>query len=254
MKPSLPGQTTQLDAERKRGGMSQLPLALRYPPDQRLETFVGASAGVLEQMRALAGGRNDDWLYLAGPGGVGKTHLLLATCAAAETSGRRAAYLPLAAARGRLHAALDALEGHDLLALDGLEAVAGNHDDEIALFDAHNRARAVGSRIVYAARAIPGALDIGLPDLRSRLSQCSRINLQPLDDDGRREVLRQRAQRRGLVMEDAALEWLLKRVERDLAGLTGLLDRLDHASLAAQRRITVPFLRQVLAPESGSEI
>ena len=62
-------------------------------------------------------------------------------------------------------------------------------------------------------------------------------------------MLRQRAQRRGLVLEEAALEWLLKRVDRDLAGLTGLLDRLDRASLAAQRRITVPFLRQTLGAE-----
>jgi DnaA family protein len=85
-----------------------------------------------------------------------------------------------------------------------------------------------------------------LPDLRSRLSQCTRIALAPLDDDGRRAVLRERAQRRGLLLDEAVLEWLLKRVGRDLAGLTGLLDRLDRASLAAQRRVTVPFLRKVL--------
>ena len=132
------------------------------------------------------------------------------------------------------------------MALDGLDAIAGNRGDEVALFDAHNRARATGSRIVYTARNAPDSLGVGLPDLRSRLSQCSRINLQPLDDDGRRDVLRQRALRRGWVLEEAALEWLLKRVERDLTGLTALLDRLDAASLAAQRRITVPFLRQVL--------
>ena len=64
--------------------------------------------------------------------------------------------------------------------------------------------------------------------------------------EGRREVLQQRAQRRGLIVEDAALDWLLKRVGRDLGGLTALLDRLDRASLAAQRRLTVPFLRQTL--------
>ena len=104
--------------------------------------------------------------------------------------------------------------------------------------------------MVYAARDNPDALALGLPDLRSRLSQCARITLLPLDDDGRREVLRQRAQRRGLVLEDLALDWLLKRVDRDLAGLTGLLDRLDRASLAAQRRITVPFLRLTLGSDS----
>ncbi|MGH8086303.1 MAG: DnaA regulatory inactivator Hda [Lysobacter sp.] len=241
MKPTAPGARPAAPSPGP-----QLPLALRYPPDQRLDTFVAAAAGTIEQLQALADGGSDDWLYLAGPGGVGKTHLLLATCAAAEATGRRAAYLPLAAAAGRLGDALHALEGNDLLALDGLEAIAGDRDDEVALFDAHNRARAAGSRIIYAARAMPDALGIGLPDLRSRLSQCSRINLQPLDEPGRREVLRQRARRRGWVLEDTALDWLLKRVERDMAGLTALLDKLDRASLAAQRRITVPFLRQVL--------
>ena len=235
---------------------TQLPLALRYPPDQRFDTYVAAPAGALEQLRALATQPGGDWaylrgLFLSGPSGVGKTHLLLATCAASDAAGRRAAYLPLGAAAGRLREALEALEGNDLLALDGLETIAGHRDDEVALFDAHNRARAAGITLVYAARENPDALALGLPDLRSRLSQCTRITLEPLDDNGRREVLRQRAQRRGLVLEEAALEWLLRRVDRDLAGLTGLLDRLDRASLAAQRRITVPFLRQTLGVDSA---
>lgn len=228
--------------------MPQLPLALRYPPDQRLDTYVTSEPGIvgLVQAAATVGG---EWLYLAGPAGVGKTHLLLAACAAAEGAGRRAAYLPLAAAAGRLREALQALEGSDLLALDGLERIAGNREDEVALFDAHNRARAAGTTVLYAARGNPDELGLVLPDLRSRLQQCTRIVLAPLDDDGRRDVLRQRAQRRGLVLDEAALDWLLKRVDRDLVALTGVLDRLDRASLAAKRRLTVPFLRQVLGAE-----
>lgn len=224
----------------------QLPLALRYPPDQRLDAFVHAPPGAVEQLRALAQGPSRDSVYLAGPVGVGKTHLLLATCAATEAAGRRAAYLPLVAAAGRLRDALEALEGNDLIALDGLEVIAGQREDEVALFDAHNRARAAGVVLLYAARDIPDAIGLGLPDLRSRLGQCTRITLSPLDEEGRRDVLRQRAQRRGLVLEEAALDWLLKRVGRDLGGLAALLDRLDRASLAAQRRITVPFLRETL--------
>jgi DnaA family protein len=234
----------------------QLPLALRYPPDQRLDTFVHAPEGAIEQLRALAEGRADsrrDSTYIAGPNGVGKTHLLLATCAATEAAGRRAAYLPLAAAAGRLRDALVALEGNDVIALDGLEVIAGNREDEVALFDVHNRARAAGVALMYAARDIPDAIGLGLPDLRSRLGQCTRITLAPLDEEGRRDVLRQRAQRRGLVLEDAALDWLLRRVGRDLGGLTALLDRLDRASLAAQRRITVPFLRQTLGSGEAAQ-
>lgn len=223
----------------------QLPLPLRYPPDQRIETFVGAPEGLLAQLSALARGEGE-WIVLAGAAGSGKTHLALAICAQAEQAGRRAAYLPLAAAAGRVRDAIDALEGCDVVALDGLEAIAGTRDDEVALFDFHNRARAAGTAVLYTARALPEALPLVLPDLRSRLLQCVRVALPGLDDAQRADVLRARAQRRGLVLEPAAIDWLLTRTGRDLAHLSAVLDRLDRASLAAQRRVTVPFLRQVL--------
>ena len=224
----------------------QLPLALRYPPDQRLENFIAAPPGAIAQLRVLAAAAGVDWLYLAGAAGTGKTHLALALCAATEQAGRRATYLPMAAASGRLGDALDALEGNGVVALDGLEAIAGDRDDEIALFDFHNRARSAGLNVLYTAREAPETLALVLPDLRSRLSQNARLVLAPLDDAARADLLRDRAQRRGLVLEDAAIDWMLSRTDRNLARLVALLDRLDRESLAAQRRITVPFLRQVM--------
>nr|WP_267913960.1 DnaA regulatory inactivator Hda [Stenotrophomonas acidaminiphila] len=223
-----------------------MPLALRYPPDQRLESFIGAPDGALAQLRAAATGGSRDWVYLVGPAGSGKTHLALAVCAAAEQAGRGSAYLPLQAAAGRLGDALEALEGRDVVALDGLDAIAGQRGDEVALFDFHNRARAAGVTLLYTASAAPDALGLVLPDLRSRLSQCGRIMLDALDDDGRGAVLRERAIRRGLALDQAAIDWLLTRTGRDLGGLVVLLDRLDRESLAAKRRVTVPFLRKVL--------
>lgn len=240
-----------------RGRTAQLPLALRYPPDQRFDTFV-AAPGAIALLRAQATGGGDGCSYLCGAAGTGKTHLALAACAAVESAAepagspareaaaRRSAYLPLASAAGRLGDALHALHDNDFIALDGLDAVAGRREDELALFEFHNRARDAGKAVLYTARLLPEALPLVLPDLRSRLSQCTRIALAPLDDGSRREVLRLRAQRRGLAIEDAAIDWLLRRADRDLSSLTALLDRLDQASLAAQRRITVPFLRQVL--------
>lgn len=226
-------------------GTPQLPLALRYPPEQRLESYLGAPAGALEQLRDLACVPGTDWIYLEGASGAGKTHLGLAVCAEAESAGRRAAYLPLRAARGRLREALEAQEA-DVVALDGLEAVAGDRADEVALFDFHNRMRALGGSVLYLAAAAPAGLDLVLPDLRSRLGQCTRIALHPLDDEGRRAVLRDRARRRGLVLEEAAIDWLLTRTGRDMGHLLSLLERIDRASLAAQRRVTVPFLRGLL--------
>jgi len=227
----------------------QLPLALRYPPDQRFDRFVGAPPGGLEQLRGLATAPGD-WVFLVGAAGTGKTHLCLSLCAAAEQAGQRAAYLPVAAAGGRLGDALEALQGNDVIALDGLEALAGDHPGQVALFDFHNRARATSCNVVYTARATPDALALTLPDLRSRLGQCSRITLQPLDDEGRGALLRERARGRGLVLEEPVIEWMLAHVERDPGTLTAVLDRLDRESLAAQRKVTVPFLRRVMG-DSG---
>ena len=224
----------------------QLPLALRYPPDQRFETWLGAPA-TLAQLRALASGEVGDALYLQGGSGSGKTHLLLAACAAAEAGGASANYLSLARVRGRARAALRGIEQAGLVALDDLDAVAGDREDEIALFDLHNRVRDAGIGLLYAARDVPAALPLVLPDLRSRLAQCTLLALRALDDDGRTEVLRQRAAARGLLFDEVALEWLMRRHSRDLSDLGALFERLDRASLAAQRRLTVPFLRQVLA-------
>ena len=223
----------------------QIPLALKFPPDQQLAAFEG-SAELRELVHAVACGERDDWLYLAGPAASGKTHLQLAACAAARQAGIPAIFLPLATLAGHLEEGLVGLGGSGLICIDGLEAIAGNAEDEVALFHFHNAARQNGSRLIYSAIAMPAALSFQLPDLVSRLEQCTRLVLEPLDEAGRRNVLRQRAARRGLELDDAVLDYLSRRVGRDLGTLTALFDRLDRESLAAQRRITVPFLRGIL--------
>lgn len=224
----------------------QLPLALRFPPDQRFDTYVAAPPEALPQLQAVAEGVVATCVFIVGARGSGKSHLALATCAQALARGRSVHYLPMASAAGRLHDALDALHGVDLAAIDGVHEIAGTRTDEVALFDFHNRMQDAGKPILYTARAWPSELPLALPDLRSRLAQGTRIALLPLDDDGRAQMLRLRAQRRGLELDAAAIDWLLRRTDRDLSSLAALLDRLDRASLAAQRRITVPFLRQTL--------
>ncbi|MGH8049265.1 MAG: HdaA/DnaA family protein, partial [Arenimonas sp.] len=128
----------------------------------------------------------------------------------------------------------------------GLEHCAGNEQDEVALFHFYNRARAANALVIFAARSAPHGLSLLIPDLQSRLGQCTRLNLENLDDAGRREVLLHRAMQRGLELDDAVLDYMFKRVGRDLLTLTTLLDKLDRESLVAQRKITVPFLRKLL--------
>jgi DnaA family protein len=236
---------------------AQLPLELRWPAQQRFDSFVGGENTVaLGLLRDAAQLPAAPWVFVAGAAGSGKTHLLIAACAAANDSGRSAQYLPLrrlrdaaGAARPGLSSALRALAGSDVLALDDIDAIAGDDAAEHALFDLYNRCRGENSTMLFSAALPPAQLGIGLPDLVSRLSACAQASLKLLADSERREALRQRAQARGLTLDDAVLDWLFARTQRDLGSLTALLDRLDRESLAAQRRITVPFLRQLLEGE-----
>lgn len=225
---------------------AQLPLALRWPRRQRFEYFQpGANAVAVAAAQALACQPGAPWLYLHGPSGSGKSHLLMAACHAAHGAGRVVQYLPLAALADPADA-LRAAAGTDLLALDDLDAIAGTHAAEHALFDVYNRARAEGGGLLIAAGMAPAQLPLVLPDLRSRLGACTQLVLKPLDDDQRRAVLKTQAATRGLTLDDSVLDWLFARYPRDLGALLDLLDRLDQASLAAQRRLTIPFLRELL--------
>jgi len=229
---------------------AQLPLALPVGPDQRFELFVGhdwavdvlRAASKAERAEAAIGAG----LFVEGAEGSGKSHLLLAACREAHGAGRRARYLPVPAFAGALGTMLDGLDANDLVVLDGIEAVATSRADCEALFHLHNRLRDAGRTLLYASRLPAADAAWALPDLRSRLGQGLRVSLDVLDDGGRREALRRRAARRGLELDDAVLDWLFRRVDRDLKSLTALLDRLDRAAMAAQRRLTVPFVRKCL--------
>ncbi|HSM99934.1 MAG TPA: DnaA regulatory inactivator Hda [Rudaea sp.] len=226
---------------------AQLPLLLRWPVQQRFETFVpGANAPALALAREAAIADAAPWLFVSGPSGSGKTHLLLAACAAATAAGRSAQFLPLSSLGGDRAGAIRALGGSDLLALDDVHAIAGDAAAEHALFDLYNRCKMEKSTLLFSAVVAPAQVGITLPDLVSRLSACAQVRLVPLDDGERRNWLRARAQTRGLILDDAVLDWLFAHHARDLSSLADLLERMDRATLAAQRRVTVPFLRGLL--------
>ena len=237
---SAPGRTG--------GEPPQLALDLRWDTGAEFDSFLSTDGGeALQAARAAAAGQAGPVL-LYGPPDSGKSHLLQAACAAAHHAGRAPVYLGLAEARRSLApAVLEGLERLALVALDECDAVAGDRAWEEALFHLFNRCREAGAALLMASRFRPSDMDLLLADLRSRLQWGLVLRLRGLDDAGRRQALELRARRRGLALPPETIDYLLVRQPRDAGRLFRLLDRLDRASLRAGRRLTVPFVRSVLA-------
>jgi DnaA family protein len=226
--------------------LSQLPLALALADYASFDTFVaGGNAAAIAHVRKLAaGGRDSLWLW--GAAGAGKSHLLQAACRAAAADQRRAMYVALPAASPAI---LADLEHVDLLALDDMHAIGGELAWEQPLFVILNAFLGRNGALLLAANAPAGQCGFQLADLASRGAGAVTYRLAPLSDDERATALRLHAAARGLELDAAAAEFLLKRVARDMTALIEWLARLDRASLSAQRRLTIPFIREQLDAE-----
>lgn len=186
-------------------------------------------------------------LYLWGAPGAGLTHLLQAACHSAHASKHSAQYLPLQdLVRFAPESLFEGLESQDLICLDGLDAVLGKRSWEEALFDLFNRAYDAGKRLVFAASAGPQELPLQLQDLRSRLNWGVVYQIQLLDDEEKQAALQMRARARGLELSREVAQFILSRAPRDMSKLFELLNRLDELSLQEQRKLTIPFVKQVL--------
>jgi len=141
---------------------------------------------------------------------------------------------------------LEELPQLDCLCIDDVDAITGKREWERALFVVLRDMQERGARLVLSAEMPPALIQWSLPDLGSRCSASAVFQLRTLDEEEQREALTLRARVRGMELPDETARWLQRRFPRDMHTLYELLDTLDEASLVAQRRLTVPFIRSVL--------
>lgn len=226
--------------------MQQLPLGMRLPDRAVFASFLPArSREAVEHAARIAGGEVTGATWLCGPASAGKTHLLQAICSQAAEA-RRAGYFPLAELAPLGVGVLEGLPQLQCVCLDDLEAIAGRLDWEKAVFSLLREVEECGGALVMAARPPPVLLAWALPDLGSRCAAGAVLQLRALDETEQRQALQLRARLRGFDLPEETSRWLQRRFPRDMRQLYGLLDTLDEAALAAQRRLTVPFIREVL--------
>jgi DnaA family protein len=226
--------------------MRQLPLGVRIPDRAVFGTYLPARNNqIVEHLSLVASGHRSETTWICGPLGTGKTHLLQAVCVQASEA-MQAAYFPMREFVNLGVGVLEELPSLDCLCLDDVDAVTGTREWERALFAVLREMQERGARLVMSAEVPPALIKWSLPDLGSRCAASAIFQLRPLDEEEQQEALKLRARVRGVELPDDTARWLLRRFPRDMRTLYDLLDTLDEASLVAQRRLTVPFIRTVL--------
>ena len=226
----------------------QLPLEFKFNNELTFESFVpGENAELVASLKNIGLTNENSIVYFWGQAGVGKTHLLQALCQSASFHNKPVAIIPLGLNdSGETYAPqmLEGLEKMSLVCIDDIHAIAGNADWESALFHFYNRARDLATPLVICGDQPPSQLNIMLQDLKTRLSWGLVLQLHQINDDEKLKALRYRAKNRGIELNNDVGEYLLHRYSRDMRDLIALLDVLDKASLAEQRRLTIPFVKQ----------
>ena len=241
------------DARVSADAAPQLPLRLALSSGRRFGNFevTPENAELVDAVRRIAAGQIPEQVLIAGGAGSGKSHLLEAASAAASAAGDAVAFVPM---REWCSQPVDAVRGlgrSGLVCIDDIDAVAGDRGWEEALLALVEASVSRRTRMLLSAGASPSRIPFALADLRSRLSAATLYRLHELDDESRVRALRRHASARGIEIPDDVVGYVLARHRRDMPSLLALLDRLDYHSMAHQRRLTVPFVRELI--DTGRE-
>lgn len=225
----------------------QLPLNLGMREDFSFDNFVADNnEAVIQALIKQLLPDGEPYLFLWGKSGAGCSHLLQAACQRASEQGASAIYLPMEQIVEMDAGLLEGIEAVDLVCLDHIDAIALKGAWEEAVFHLFNRIKDKQGRMLVAADHPVRSTQIQLADLKSRLASGIVYKVQPLGDKGKLLLLKQRAQVKGLELSIDAAQFILNRAERDVEGLLDMLERLDKSSMSSGRKLTIPFIKDVM--------
>lgn len=223
----------------------QLALDIELPEEATLDNFCWDGNELLSnQIHYQLTHKKERFFYLWGQKGVGKSHLLQAVCHVKQAD---ATYLPLTLIQSYGPEVLEGMDALSLICLDDIDVIAGKSDFEEGLFHLYNKCRDNADVMLFISGSLaPTTLPIVLPDLRSRLAWGLSFEVHGLSEQHKMDVLMQRAKHKGLNVGPQVIRYLLHHYTRDMHHLSHLLAKLDKASLAQKRKLTIPFVKEIL--------
>lgn len=240
----------------------QLLLPIHQVDEETFDNFYAQNSLVLlDSLRQNFMEVQQPFFYIWGGKSSGKSHILKAVNNYFLLNQQTATYVPLDKSHYFSPMVLDNATQLDVVCLDDIQAIAGNETWEMAIFDLFNQIREQQSLfnqghktlLLISADCPPHELKIQLPDLRSRLIWGEVYHLGILADDQKRTILQNNAYQKGIELSDDVMNFLLKRFGKDLRILLEKLDRLDRASLQAQRKPTLPFVKEMFGTQPIEE-
>lgn len=220
-----------------------MPLPFILPNNETFDSFyVGNNQLLFESLQTLLDKEGFSVFYIWSASAAGRTHLLHASC-----QNKLASYIPLKQHVLLVPEILQGLDNYDLVCLDDIDAIAGHRDWEEAIFDLFNRLTEKNvSKLLITASAPPKQVPFILPDLVSRLTWGQVYQLKELSDEEKLKALQLRAKLSGFELSTEVGLFLLKRVNRDMRTLFSLMEEFEVATLAQQRKLTIPFIKHIL--------
>ena len=228
---------------------AQLSLPLYLPDDETFASFYsGENSSLLAALQGALQQEHGTYIYFWSREGGGRSHLLHAACAELSQRGEAVGYVPLDKRAYFVPEVLDGMEQLSLVCIDNIECIAGEEEWEMAIFNLYNRILETGrTRLLITGDRPPRQLNLRLPDLASRLDWGQIYKLQPLGDEDKLLALQLRSKLRGFELPEDVVRFLLKRLDREMRTLFMTLDQLDRASITAQRKLTIPFVKEILS-------
>jgi DnaA family protein len=228
----------------------QLSLGITLNDESTFSNFFASSESNQQAIAALkncVGGQGEKNILVWGAPGSGLTHLLQAVCHEVWEQKHSVQYLPLRDVIGfSAEDICEGLEDTQYVCLDGIDLICGIKEWERSLFHLYNNIKDAGHFLLISAHTSPPSMPLVLPDLRSRVLGCMRYHIESLNDNDKQTTLILRAAARGLELPGEVARYILSRASRDTNELFNLLNKLDEASLQKQRKLTIPFVKDVL--------
>ncbi len=234
----------------------QIPLPISDGDKSSFDNFwVGHNTELTSVLQSCVTTGAPKLIYIYGPEGSGKSHLLFAAMRLAKQEVSSGTFLSLADPNlenpEQAGVLLEMVDVAHLVCVDDLGAWAGDSERERLLFTLFEQIRHSGGELLVAGDRAPDKMGFELFDLVSRLGSGLIYPVQALSDEQCFEAIKLRAKVRGLRIDDEVVRYLLARSSREPSKLFELLDTIDQTSLIEKRRITIPFLQKFINPSAA---